>query len=79
MTTTYLALGPHCFGKGATPAEAERNAARNWPRNYAGVKRPSARHFSLYASDGQFSVCSVTGAVSTTGSLEKLRTSILAD
>lgn len=75
----YLAMGPHCWGKGATREEAVKNAKQNWPYSYVpSVKRPQDKHFSIYTSEGEFTVDGMGGIHSTAEKIDKIQTSILA-
>jgi hypothetical protein len=73
----YLAMGPYCWGKGKTREEAVKNARYNWPRAYSSVKQPRDRHFSIYESEGEFTVDGM-GGIHSTADITKLQTSVLA-
>lgn len=52
---TYLAIGPHCWGRGATREEAVKGAKQHWPNSYRHpvykrIMRPQDKHFSIYTS-----------------------------
>lgn len=74
----YLAMGPHCWGQAETREQAVKNAKQNWPRNFCKVKRPSDKHFSIYTSDGRFSVDGMGYIRSEGTEITKIQTSILA-
>lgn len=74
----WLALGPHCWGKGKTREEAVKNAKVNWPRSFYEVKRPQDKHFSLYTSEGTFAVDGIGRIHSTKDDITKIQTSVLA-
>lgn len=75
----YLAVGPYCWGKGTTREQAVSNAKQNWPRSaYPKVKRPQDKHFSIYTSEGEFTVDGM-GSITSTKPLEKIQKSILAE
>lgn len=74
--TNFLAVGPHCWGKGKTMEEAIKNAKQNWPA-FSGVRRPQPKHFSLYTSEGLFTVDGM-GGIHSTKDIIKIQTSILA-
>lgn len=74
----YLAIGPHCWGKGTTREEAVANAKVNWPRSFSKVKRPQDKHFSLYTSEGTFTVDGMGSISSTVADIDKIQTSVLA-
>lgn len=73
----YLAMGPFCWGKGATIEEAIKNAKMNWISSYTGIKRPQPKHFSVWESEGEFTVDGM-GQVTSTKPITKLQTSTLA-
>lgn len=73
----YLAVGPYCWGKGTTREAAVKNAKRNWIKSYTGIAKPKDEHFSLYTSEGDFSVDAL-GGVESTKPIEKIQTSTLA-
>lgn len=73
----WLAVGPYCWGKGKTREEAVKNAKQNWVRTYTGIKRPLDKHFSIYTSEGEFTVDGL-GGVTSTKPIEKVQKSILA-
>lgn len=77
----YLARGPLCWGKGKTREEAVKNAKRNFPYRYVpSVKRAEDKHFSIYTSEGEFTVSSDIGFInSTVDDIQKIQESILAD
>lgn len=75
----FLAMGPHCWGKGKTMEEAIANAKPNWPRNFCKVKRPQPKHFSVWKSEGEFTVDGIGSIHSTHAVIEKIQTSILAE
>ena len=74
----FLALGPYCYGKGTSIEEACKNAKKNWIPSYTGVKNPQNKHFSLWHSEGDFTVDDI-GQVFCTKEMTKIQTSILAD
>lgn len=74
----WLAVGPYCWGRGATRAEAVKNARQNWPASYSKVKRPTDAHFSLYTSAGTLTCDGMGYITSTVNDLKKVQTSILA-
>lgn len=77
--SNFLAMGPHCWGKGTTREEAVKNAKLNFPYQYVpSVKRAADKHFSIYTSEGEFSVDGVGGIHSTKDDITKLQTSVLA-
>lgn len=76
-TTHYMAVGPYCWGRGTTREEAVRNARQNWPRVHP-VKRPADKHFSIYTSDAPITVDGMGAVRTTSATLEKIQTSILA-
>lgn len=77
----YLARGPHCWGKGTTREEAVKKAKLNFPYRYVpSVKRASDKHFSIYTSEGDFSVSADIGLISSTkDDIQQIQKSILAD
>ena len=77
----FLARGPYCWGTGTTREAAVKNAAKNFPRSYfPSVKRVADKHFSIYTSEGQFSIDDAMGSItSTKADIQKLQTSCLAD
>lgn len=74
----YLAMGPYCWGKGKTQEEAIKNAKMNWMSTYTGIKRPQAKHFSIWESEGEFKVDGM-GTIESTAEIRKLQTSTLAN
>lgn len=75
----FLAVGPNCWGKGNTREEAVKQAKLNFPYRYVpSVKRASDKHFSIYTSEGQFTVDGLGGIHSTKADIVKLQTSVLA-
>lgn len=75
----FLAVGPYCWGKGKTREEAVKNAKQNWSRTYTGIARPTDKHFSIYTSEGEFTVDGIGGIHSTGKSIDKVQKSILAE
>lgn len=75
----YLAVGPYCWGKGKTQEEAIKNARMNWTSTYTGIKRPQAKHFSIYTSEGEFTVDEIGGIYSTKDDITKVQKSCLAE
>ena len=76
----YLAVGPYCWGKGTTREQAVKLAAQNWPRSaYPSVKRPKDEHFSIYTSEGEFTVDGIGGIHSTKDDITKVQKSCLAE
>lgn len=76
----YLAVGPYCWGKGTTREQAVKLAAQNWPRSaYPSVKRPTDKHFSIYTSEGEFTLDGMGGIHSTVNDIKKVQTSVLAE
>lgn len=73
----YLAVGPYCWGKAKSPDEAVRLAKMNWSPLYSRIKRPQKVHFSIYASEGDFTIDGM-GTIECTQKMEKLQTSSLA-
>ena len=51
-THWFYAVGPNCWGTGLTLELACKNAAKNWPRHYAGIKRPTPKCFSVWEVKG---------------------------
>lgn len=49
MSTTYLAIGPNCWGKASTVETAIANARKSWPSWIKGGR--SAKNYTVYASD----------------------------
>jgi hypothetical protein len=75
----YLAMGPHCWGKGKTREEAVKNAKVNFPYRYVpSVKRAADKHFSIYTSEGEFTVDGMGDIQSTKADITKIQTSVLA-
>lgn len=75
----YLAVGPHCWGKGKTREEAVKNAKYNFPTaQYRSVKRVMDKHFSIYTSEGDFTVDGIGGIHSSKDDISKIQTSVLA-
>lgn len=74
----FLAIGPNCWGKGNTQAEAVKNAKRNWPRMFSSIKQPTTKHFSIYSSSGTFTVDGIGHINSTVNDINKIQTSCLA-
>jgi len=75
----FLAVGPHCWGRATTRAEAVRLAAQNFPRNqYPKVKRPQDKHFSIFTSSGKLWVDELGGVHSEVDDIAKVQKSILA-
>jgi len=54
------------------------NAKREWPRSFVKVKRPSDKHFSIYSSEGEFTVRQEDGRWHSPSEVTKLQTSTLA-
>lgn len=77
----YLARGPHCFGMGKTREEAVKNAKKFFPYRYVpSVKRAADKHFSIYTSEGDFTVSDDVGFItSTKDDIQQIQKSILAD
>lgn len=73
----WLAIGPYCWGKGKTREEAIKNAKVNWISTYTGIRRPQDKHFSLYTSEGEFTVDGI-GQINSTKPITKVQTSVLA-
>ena len=78
----YLAVGPFCWGRGATREEAVKEARKNWSETYTRIRRCNARdvHFSIYTCtdpkvylSDMGGICHAQGAV-----LTKVQTSSLA-
>lgn len=77
--TYYVALGPNCWGQSTDRKQAVKNAAQNFPRhNGWKIKRPSDKHFSIFASASQMHVDEF-GRVTSPTEITKLQTSVLAD
>lgn len=75
----FLAVGPHCWGRASTRAEAVRLAAQNFPRNqYPKVKRPQDKHFSIFTSSGEMWVDESGTIRSDADDMVKVQKSILA-
>lgn len=75
----WLAVGPHCWGKGKTREEAVKNARYNFPAShYRSIKRVMDKHFSIYTSEGEFTVDGLGRIESTKDDITKLQTSVLA-
>lgn len=55
-TTHFLAIGPHCWGRGTDMATAIKNASKNWPREYHRIKRPRREHFTVYSSETEIEI-----------------------
>jgi hypothetical protein len=76
----FLAVGPHCWGKGKTREEAVKNARYNFPAaHYRSIKRVMDKHFSIYTSEGEFAVDGMGNITSTKDDINKLQKSILAE
>lgn len=76
----YLAIGPYCWGKGSTRKEAVDKAKENFPHSYfPSVKRVADKHFSIYTSEGVFTVDGMGDIQSTADDIVKVQKSILAD
>lgn len=77
----FLARGPYCWGKGKTREEAVANAKKNFPYSYVpSVKRAADKHFSIYTSEGEFTVSDDVGSItSTKNDIQQIQKSILAD
>lgn len=77
----YLARGPHCWGTGKTREEAVAKAKKFFPYRYVpSVKRAADKHFSIYTSEGEFSVSDDIGLISSTkNDIKQIQKSILAD
>ena len=74
----FLAVGPYCWGRAATRAEAVKNARQNWPRSYHKIKSPRDHHFSIYTSEGILTVDGMGYISSTADDIVKIQTSSLA-
>jgi hypothetical protein len=86
-TELYYAVGPNCWGKGFTMAEAIKGARANWPHHYAGIKKPTDKLFSVWLIKSpvpigfrDISVSDIDGAFSVPKGCDttKLQTSTLA-
>ena len=76
----YLAMGPHCWGKGTTREQAVKLAKQNFPYRYVpSVKRASDKHFSIYTSEGDFTVDGMGGIHSTKDDITQVQKSVLAE
>lgn len=77
----YLARGPYCYGTGTTREEAVAKAKKNFPyRYFPSVKRAADKHFSIYTSEGEFTVSADVGLIeSTKNDIKQIQKSILAD
>jgi hypothetical protein len=75
----YLAVGPYCWGKADTREQAVKNARYNWPQAYSRIKQPRDKHFSIYTSEGEFTVDGLGQINSTVDDIVKIQKSILAE